>query len=150
VTFSFGAPVVVLDASVAAKWFTRHDEADRHTAVSLRSLHQSGRCTLVVPDFSLLEIVNAVRYSERAEEEDAAQALRLLERLRLDIVRLDWKLIRQATAVAWEYRVAVYDAVYVALAEREGFPLLTADDVMVKKMKGHSLIVPLRDMELAQ
>jgi len=140
----------VLDASVAAKWFTRHDEADRHTAVSLRSLHQSGRCTLVVPDFSLLEIVNAVRYSERAEEEDAAQALRLLERLRLDIVRLDWKLIRQATAVAWEYRVAVYDAVYVALAEREGFPLLTADDVMVKKMKGHSLIVPLRDMELAQ
>lgn len=139
----------VLDASVAAKWFTRHDEIDRHKAAALRSLHQSGRCTLVIPDFSLLEIVNAVRYSERADEADAARALALLERLRLDIVRLDWGLLRTAAAISWTYQVAVYDAVYVAVAEREEFPLLTADEVLVKRMKGHSAVVRLRDVELA-
>ena len=62
----------VLDASVAAKWFTRHDETDRHKAVALRALHQSGRCTLVVPEFSLLEILNAVRFSVRASPINAS------------------------------------------------------------------------------
>ena len=139
----------VLDASVAAKWFTRHEETDRHKAVTLRALHQSGRCTLVVPEFSLLEILNAVRFSERAEEADATLALGFLERLRLEIASLDWELLRKATAIAWAYQVALYDAAYVALAEIQGFPLLTADDVMVKKMKGHSIVVRLADMEFS-
>src|SRR5437667_265726 len=95
---------------------------------ALTALHQSGRCALVIPEFSLLEILNAVRFSERAEEADASRALGFLERLRLDIVPLDWELLRKSTAIAWAYQVALYDAVYVALAERLGFPLLTADE----------------------
>ncbi len=139
----------VLDASVAAKWFTRHEEADRQKAISLRALHQSGGCTLVIPEFSLLEILNAVRFSPRAEEADAIRALGFLEQLRLAIVPLDWDLLRKATAIAWGYQVALYDAAYVALAERQGFPLLTADEVMVRKMKGHSIVVRLGDVEFA-
>ena len=138
----------VLDASVAAKWFTRHEETDHHKAVALRTLHQTGRCRLVVPEFSLLEILNAVRFSARAEEADATRALGLLEKLRLEIVPLDWDLLRKATAIAWAYQVSVYDAAYVALAERVGFPVLTADEVMVRNMKGHGTVVPLRDVEL--
>lgn len=137
----------ILDASVAAKWFTRHDEADRDKAVALRALHQSGRCRLVVPEFSLLEILNAVRFSPRAEEVDAMSALGFLERLRLEVVPLDWELLRKATAIAWAYQIALYDAAYVALAERQGFPLLTADEVMVKKLRGHSIVVRLVDLE---
>jgi predicted nucleic acid-binding protein len=139
----------VLDASVAAKWFTRHDEADRHKAVALRALHLSGRCTLVLPEFSLLEIVNAVRFSGRAEEADTTRTVEVLEKLRLGIIPLDWELLRKATAIAWEFQVSLYDAAYVALAERLGFPLLTADEVMVKKMKGHSIVLRLRDMEFS-
>lgn len=138
----------VLDASVAAKWFTRHEESDRHKAVALRAMHQSARCTLVVPEFSFLEILNAVRFSARAEEADAIRALGFLEKLRLEVVPLDWDLLRKATAIAWAYQVALYDAAYVALAERLGLPLLTADDVMVRKMKGHSIVVRLRDVDL--
>lgn len=139
----------ILDASVAAKWFTRHDERDREKAVALRALHQTGRTTLSLPEFSLLEILNAVRFSDRAEEADATRALSLLERLHLDVVPLDWDLLRKATAIAWAYRVALYDAAYVALAEREGFPLVTADDAMVKKLKGHSIVVRLADLDFS-
>ena len=62
---------------------------------------------------------------------------------------LDWELLRKSTAIAWAYQVALYDAVYVALAERLGFPLLTADEVMVKKMKGHSIVLRLQDMDFS-
>ncbi len=140
-------PKYVLDASVAAKWFTRHDEPQRQKAVALRTLHLSGRTRLVIPEFALLEILNAVKYSERAEEVDAANALGLLERLRLEIVPLDWELLRKATAIAWAYRIALYDAAYVAVAERLGFPLLTADEAMTKKMTGHNIVIRLADVE---
>lgn len=139
----------VLDASVAAKWFTRHAERDREKAIALRTMHQTGRATLVFPEFGILEVLNAVKYSDRAEESDCATALELLAKLRLEIVQMDWDLFRTATAIAWAYRIALYDAAYVALAERMGFPLLTADDVMVRRLKGHSIVVRLTDLELA-
>lgn len=138
----------VLDASVAAKWFTRHEEADRHKAIALRALHFSGRCALVIPEFSLLEILNAVRYSGRADEADAARALALLERLRLEIVTLDWEILRLATAIAWETGVSLYDSSYVALAESLGSPLVTADEAMVRKMPGRASVVRLADLEI--
>ena len=140
-------PKYVVDASVAAKWFTRHDEPDRSKALALRTLHQTGRTRLVLPEFGLLEILNAVRYSQRADEEDTAQALMFLERLRLEIVPLDWELLRKATTIAWAYRIALYDAAYVAVAEQIGFPLLTVDDVMAKKLRGHSIVVRLAEVE---
>jgi len=137
----------ILDASVAAKWFTRHEEPDREKALALRDRHRRRHCRLVLPEFGLIEVMNAIRFSRRAVEADTSAALAALTDLQLDIVPADWDLLRKATAVAWTYRTSVYDAVYVALAERVGFPLLTADEELVKKMKGHSIVLRLREME---
>ncbi len=137
----------ILDASVAAKWFTRHDEADREKALALRELHRTRRCRLAVPEFGLLEILNAVRFSPRARKVDTSEALAVLRDLQLQIEPLDWDLLRKATAIAWAYGLALYDAAYVALAERLGFPFLTADEALLKKMKGHSIVLRLREME---
>jgi predicted nucleic acid-binding protein len=139
----------VVDASVAAKWFTRHEEDDREKALALRELHRTRRCRLVVPEFGLLEVLNAVRFSARAGEADVLAALAVLGDLQLQIEPLNWDLLRKAIAIAWAYRVAVYDAAYVALAERLGFPFLTADEVLVRKMKGHSIVVRLRELEFS-
>ena len=138
----------ILDASVAAKWFTRHGEADREKALALRELHRTGRCRLILPEFGLLEVLNAVRFSPRATESDITAALAVLRDLDLQVEPLDWEVLRKTTAIAWAYQIALYDAVYVALAERLGFPLLTADEALLKKMKGHSIALRLRDMEL--
>lgn len=137
----------ILDASVAAMWFTRH--GDREKALALRDLHRRRRCRLVVPEFALLEIINAVRFSRRAKEADTSAALAALRDLDLQIELVEWDLLRKATAISWGYQVALYDAVYVALAERQGFPLLTADEVLVKKMKGHSIVLRLKEMDFS-
>jgi predicted nucleic acid-binding protein len=139
----------VLDASVAAKWFTRHEEADRDRALELRALHEEGRCRLVAPEILLLEMLNAVRFSRRAEETETLLAIEGLERLRLELMPLDGALLRQASVIAWKHDSSLYDATYVAIAELVGLPLLTADDVLAKKMRGHRLVLRLRDARLA-
>ncbi len=70
--------------------------------------------------------------------------------LSLEIHRLTWDLLRKANAIAWGYKIAAYDAVYVALAELLGFPLLTADEALLKKMKGHSIVLRLRDLAIVE
>jgi len=37
-------------------------------------------------------------------------------------------------AIAWAYKVTIYNAIYVALGEQLGYPLITADELMVKKL----------------
>ena len=140
----------VLDASVAAKWFVKEVETNRELALSIRHRHVAGECRLIVPEFALLEIANAIRFSRRAREADGAAALELLCDLNLEIHQLTRDLLRKANAIAWGYKIAVYDAVYVALAELLGFPLLTADEALLKKMKGHSIVLRLKDLAVRQ
>jgi predicted nucleic acid-binding protein len=138
----------VVDASVAAKWFVQKGEADRERAVSIRERFMAGQCRLIMPEFGLLEIANALRYTPRARETDAATALEVLRDLNLELHQTSWDLLRKANAIAWAYRIAVYDATYIALAEVVGFPLLTADEALVRDMKGHSIVLRLRDLEV--
>ncbi len=135
----------VVDASVLVKWFM--EEEDRDRALGLRELHTSGRSTLFVSELTFLEILNAFRYAPRAKEEDGAEAVHVLENLHLQVKPTDFQLLRKANAIAWAYKITIYDALYVGLAEQLGYPLITADDAMVKKLKGHSIVVPLRDLE---
>jgi len=138
----------VVDASVLVKWFLYQQEPDRDRALALRDLHISGRSTIIIPRLAILEVLNAVRFSPRAKEEDGETALESLHDLNLDARSADSALLRKANAIAWAYKVTMYDALYVALAEQVGYPLITADEVMVKKLKGHSIVVPLRELEI--
>ncbi len=138
----------VVDASVLVKWFLYQQEADRDRALALRDLHISGRSTIYVPQLALLEVLNAVRFSPKAKEEDGETALEALHDLHLETKSPEVDLLRKANAIAWAYKITIYDAIYVALAEQVGFPFITADEVMVKKLKGHSIVVPLRELEI--
>ena len=112
----------------------------------MRDLHISRRSTLFIPQLALLEVLNAVRFSPKADEEDGEMALETLHDLHLETRPAELDLLRKANAIAWAYKITIYDALYVALAEQVGYPLITADEVMVKKLKGHSIVVPLREL----
>jgi predicted nucleic acid-binding protein len=137
----------VVDASVLVKWFLHEKEADRDRALALRELHISGRSTIFIPQLALLEVLNVVRFAPKAKEEDGEMALETLHDLHLETKPLEVDLLRKANAIAWAYKITIYDALYVALAEQVGYPLITADEVMVKKLKGHSIVVLLRELD---
>ena len=138
----------VVDASVIVKWFLHHQEADRDRALALRDLHISGRSIIYIPRLALLEVLNAIRFSPKADEEAGEVALEALQDLHLEIRSADVDVLRKANAIAWAYKVTIYDALYVALAEQVGYPLITADEKMLKKLTGHSIVVPLRELEI--
>jgi predicted nucleic acid-binding protein len=137
----------VVDASVLVKWFLHEKEADRDRALALRDLHISRRSTIFIPQLALLEVLNAVRFSPKADEEDGEMALETLHDLHLETKPPEIDLLRKANAIAWGYKITIYDALYVGLAEQVGHPLITADEVMVKKLKGRSIVVPLRELK---
>ena len=137
----------VVDASVLTKWFVEHNEPDREQALGLKDLHVEGRSTIHVTELTFLEVLNAIRFGSGAKEEHGARAIAGLEELHLEVSNTDFQLLRETNAISWAYKITIYDALYVALAEQLGYPLITSDEAMVRKLKGHSIVVPLRDCQ---
>jgi predicted nucleic acid-binding protein len=52
------------------------------------------------------------------------------------IYHAHFQLLTRAHAISAATLSAIYDCVYVALAEREGCELVTADDKLVKNLQG--------------
>ena len=139
----------VVDSSIVARWFVHQKKGDQDKAFSLRNWHLNRRCQLVIPGFALIEVLNAIRHSRRAKEEDGAKAIELLQDLNLEVIPLTWDHLRKANAISWakEYKVPLYVAAYIALAESLGYPFLTSDEALLKKMKGHSIVLRLDELE---
>jgi predicted nucleic acid-binding protein len=137
----------VVDASVLVKWFLHHQEADRDRALALRDLHVSGQSKLFVPQLAFLEILNAIRFSSTGGEEDGETAIEVLWDLHLEVKPPESDLLRKTNAISWAYKITIYDALYVALAEQVGFPLITADKEIIKKLQGHSIVIPLDELD---
>lgn len=136
----------VVDASVGVKWFVREREADREVALALRQRHIEGATRMIVPELFLLEVPNAIKAGRKSKEEELAEVLTTLADLEMQIERHTPRVLRKTNAVAWAYKLTWYDAVYVALAETLGFPFVTADQALLRKMQGHSIVLRLKDL----
>ncbi len=136
----------VVDASVGVKWFVREREADREAALALRQRHIEGRTRMIVPELFLLEVPNAIKAGRKGTEEELAEVLTTLADLDIQVEQHTHQVLRKTNAVAWAYKLTWYDAVYVALAEILGFPCVTADEALLRKMKGHSIVLRLKDL----
>ena len=136
----------VVDASVGVKWFVREREADREVALALRQRHIEGATRMIVPELFLLEVPNAIKTGRKSTEEELAEVLTTLADLDVQVEQHTQRVLRKTNAVAWAYNLTWYDAVYVALAETLGFPCVTADEALLRKMKGHSIVLRLKDL----
>lgn len=121
----------VLDASVALKWVL--PESDTPRAVRLRNAYRQKLHELLAPDIFPAEIAHSLTRAERRGILTPPEgAHRLLLVLRTTPVLHPYlPLLRRAIDISSTMRVGVYDCLYVALAEREGCELVTADAKLV-------------------
>ena len=117
---------LVVDASVAAKWVL--PESDSAQAVAIRMADEE----LVAPSIAWAEIGNAIWKAVRRRDlaaRDAAETLRVAMAHYARLVPLDECAVR-AIELATSLRHPIYDCFYLALAECDNVPLVTADETM--------------------
>lgn len=123
--------ILVLDASVAVKWF--NVEPLRDKALIIRDRYVNGEVELIAPKLLYYEMANALRYNPRFGIEEVKSALKALEDLGLIIYDFNEKLREEAVELAYRFGITIYDAAYVALAMMQDATLYTADKEVVLK-----------------
>ncbi len=123
--------MLVIDASVALKWFL--DEPDSVAAVAIGTRHD-----LVAPDLLLAEVANALWRSVRMGRLSAADGRSAASRLPREFAGLvaGSVLVGRALDIATALDHPVYDCFYLALAEREAAMLVTADRRLQERAAG--------------
>jgi predicted nucleic acid-binding protein len=124
---------LILNASVVVKWLL-HDEPMRSEAEQVkRDLRDRKILALLVPEYCLREVANALWVAcrrKRINEQTAKEVWELfLSHIQLRILHvLPDPPLNDVLDFALRYNVPVYDSIYIVLAQQEGCPLLTADE----------------------
>lgn len=123
----------VLDASVALKWVLT--EPDAAKARQLRDDFRNAVHELIAPDSFTLEIAHALTKAQRRKL--VPDAWRLWLDVMTTVPRLfpSQPLTPRAIQVATKAQIGVYDCLYVALAEREGCEMVTADARLINNLQ---------------
>jgi predicted nucleic acid-binding protein len=123
--------LVVVDASVAAKWFLpENGEGLADQALALLDKYDKKEVQFVVPDLFYVEIANAIWkavHVGRVPRAYGDQALVLLTQREFPTVP-SLKLLDRAFPIAIAHGRTVYDSLYVALAVQAKTQLITADE----------------------
>jgi predicted nucleic acid-binding protein len=124
---------VVVDASVAVKWFVPEEGHEAAFAVL------QVRTPKWIPDFGLVEIVNVLRKKLRAGQIAARQIGEIIDTFpnlfasvvpTLDFIGDAWNIARMLDHPS-------YDCLYLACVERHGLELITADRRFFDKVRAN-------------
>jgi predicted nucleic acid-binding protein len=117
----------VLDSSAAIQWIL--PEKDSAKAMRLRDDYHNGVHELLAPDIFPAEMLAALTKAERTKRLAVGDARVLYHAVIADTPALHGylPLLDRAGEVASRFRVALYDCLYLVLAEREACELVTAD-----------------------
>jgi predicted nucleic acid-binding protein len=136
---SSGPGLLVVDASVAAKWYVTEELSEE--AVRLLEAGVRGEVSLIAPSLLLPELGNVLWHRHRRGDisrERVREAWAALEAAPLSFIEIG-SLMPTALEVALACGCTAYDGLYVALAEArrgEDAALLTADHKLVTRLAG--------------
>jgi predicted nucleic acid-binding protein len=129
--------VIVVDASVAAKWFLTEPGSKDATALL------KGSDDLIGPELLVVESAAAIVRRFRIGGLNEAQAQRLLAeahavfKMRSITLHANFALLPRAEEIAITLRHALQDCLYIACAEAIGGELITADAALIARSQPH-------------
>jgi predicted nucleic acid-binding protein len=143
-------PRLVVDPSVAIKWYVPEVDSDKARALKQWSLEGSHQ--IIVPMLFFDEVANILwkkaalrkELQPRVAKHVLWEILRLPFQVYLDRHELHPKTLEYADL----YRISAYDAVYLATAVQNNAVLVTADDRLVRRLSAIPLsrrIIALQD-----
>jgi len=130
--------MIVLDASVIAKWFLQEEASER--ALQYRSLHTKGKEHIFVPAILLYELANLFAYKKDFSSEDSVKVFRSLIEFGLEIVHFYFEDFSRLVMLAKQKDITVYDAAYIELAIRFNCFFITADEKLFEKVRDLGMV----------
>ncbi|MHB9130529.1 MAG: type II toxin-antitoxin system VapC family toxin [Armatimonadota bacterium] len=133
----------VVDASVGIKLFLHEEDSERVADLFAFQLQNPEERLIAVPSFFFVECASILRKAVLAGKYDAVQAcsdLADLAQMGLDITSTA-EITGTAFDISQVYGATVYDACYVALADKLGIPLLTADQRLINCLAGSKYLL---------
>lgn len=125
----------ILDASVTMTWCFENER----TAYTEALLDWAGSSPAAVPQIWALEMANVLAIAVRRKKIDRPQQARFLSMLETLPIHVDslsgTRVFAPVLAVADEYSLTAYDAMYLELALRLGLPLATLDTQLLAAAK---------------
>ena len=122
----------VVDNSVVMSWCFK-DETNKYADTVLDRLKEA---TAVVPSIWPLEVVNVLLVAERQKrlsESDSIRFITLLSQLPIMVEpERPEKMMKELLALARANNLSSYDASYIDLAMRRGFPIATLDNRLIE------------------
>jgi predicted nucleic acid-binding protein len=137
----------VIDTSVVIKTYVQ--EQDSGKAVRLRDEYLQGVHELIAPDIFPTEMCNVLMILERGGRLNPGDANLCFGQFLVTVPPLfsAIPLLPRALEIARQFRQSVYDSLYVALAEREGCELVTADNRLVLAVQSAlPFVIPLSSL----
>jgi predicted nucleic acid-binding protein len=136
--------MLVLDASVVLSWHFEDEQSPR----VMQMMDQVVDHGAVVPALWRYEMANGFQSAIRRRRIDADYRDQSLQRLTL----LDIEIDPESLAHIWtpvvhladRYRLTIYDAAYLELAQRRALPLATLDEALAQAARQAGVLVPLQ------
>jgi len=135
---------LVIDASVAAKWFIPEEDSDK--ASRIVKSYADGKIDLYAPDLLVYELANVLRYRPDITEEALSDNIEELFKLQLSLIPPSSDIVSVAAEKARDLDLSTYDACYVVIAQAIAANLVTADTELYKKCKETDLIFLLSSL----
>lgn len=132
-------PAVVVDASVAVKWYL--DEESSEKAIELRRRWNASGTRVLVPDFLRLEFTNAISGQKHLTSAEKRRMVHNLLETPFDTPITDPDMIKDALELSLKLNASVYDCLYLAFAIGNKAVLVTADAKFAAKAKGYPVDV---------
>lgn len=124
---------LVLDASVAVKWFAEEENTSAAEVIFNEILER--KITANAPDLILYEVGNSLWKGKKFEVERITASMNSLFVSGLQFWPLDEELSQTAIGLMVKYNLTFYDSVYAALAKILEVPLISANPKDHKKIK---------------
>ena len=139
---------IVLDASVAVKWFNEKNEDHIKNAIKIQDQKISGFLEIIVPDLFLLEVLNAFQTNSGFDPEDISIIQQSLQKLNLKIVYPDNAILEDTVKIASASDLTIYDSLYIAVAKVYEAPLYTEDKRILSCSSKYELIRHIKEYKI--
>lgn len=136
--------IYTIDASIAVKWLNQEEEGYVAQAFDILQKAVAKYHVLIAPDLILYEASNAVARGKGLSGEILEEAVHDLFAVPLRIIYPTQDLITYATQIATTYRMTIYDALYVAVADAHHVPLIT-DNAKDQARIGGNMVIDLKN-----